>query len=123
MFTLPVTDDGGQHHHLQPLGLGQHLIDHLADGLSGQRDVVLRATGLTDPGKHQPQVVVDFGDGAHRRARVVRGRFLLDGDGGRQPFDMVDIGFFHQGEKLAGVGGERFDVTALPLGIEGIESE
>src|SRR2546426_1496463 len=52
-------------------------------------------------------VVVDLGDGAHGRPRVVRRRFLLDGDGGRQPADHVVVGFLHLPQELAGVGGER----------------
>ncbi len=42
---------------------------------------------LAGPGVEHAQVVVDLGDGADRRARVRRGRLLLDGDGRRQPAD------------------------------------
>ena len=66
---------------------------------------------------------MNLGDGAHRRAWVVRSRFLLDGNRRRQTFDVIDIGLFHQRQKLPGVGGQRFDVAALALGIQGIEGQ
>ncbi|MNG07291.1 hypothetical protein D3C84_905840 [compost metagenome] len=81
VLTLAIPYHGCQQHQLAALGLGQHLIHHLADGLGGERDGVGRAAGFTDPGKQQAQVVVDFGDGADGRARVVGGGLLLDGDG------------------------------------------
>ena len=36
---------------------------------------------------------------------------------------MIHIGLVHDGEELARVGGERFDVAPLPLGVDGVESE
>ena len=43
-----------------------------------------RAVRIADAREQQPQVVVDLGDGADGRARVVRGRLLLDRDRRRQ---------------------------------------
>jgi len=51
------------------------------------------------------------------------GALLLDRDGRREPFDRVHVGLLHQPEELAGVGGERFHVTALPLGVDRVERE
>ena len=73
--------------------------------------------------KEHAQVVVDLGDGAHRRTRVVGGRLLLDGDGGRQAADHVVVRLLHLPEELAGVGGEGLHVAPLPLGVEGVEGE
>ena len=101
----------------------QNLVHHLADGLGGQRAVVFRAAGLADTCKQQPEVIVDFGDGAHGGARVVAGGFLLDGNGRAKPLDVVHIGFFHHRQKLTGVGGKGLHVTALALGIEGVEGQ
>ena len=123
VLPLAIAHHRGQQHQLAPLRLGQHLIHHLADSLGGEWNGVGRAARLTDPGKQQTQVVVDFGDGADGRARVVGGGLLLDGDGGRKPLDMVDVRLLHQGEELAGIGGKRLHVAALPLGIEGIERQ
>ena len=36
---------------------------------------------------------------------------------------MLDIGLLHHLQKLARISGERFDVAALPLGINGVERE
>jgi hypothetical protein len=53
----------------------------------------------------------------------VRGGFLLDGNGGRQAFDVIDIRLFHQGQELAGIGRQGFNIAALAFGIEGVEGE
>jgi len=71
----------------------------------------------------EPQVVVDLGDRAHGRARIVRARLLLDGDGGGKPLDAVDVGLVHDGQELPGIGRERLDVAALPFRVERIEGE
>src|SRR5580658_3608360 len=71
----------------------------------------------------EAHVVVDFGGGRDGRARIARGVLLLDGDGGRESVDVVDIGLLDALEELTGVGGERFDVTALAFGVDGIEGE
>ena len=42
---------------------------------------------------------------------------------GREAFDGVHVGALDLVEKLAGVGGEGFDVAALALGVDGVEGE
>ncbi len=123
MLALAALDHRRQQHQLAGLGQGQHLVDHLRDGLRLQIDVVLGAARRAGAGEQQAQVVVDLGDGADRRARVVRGRLLLDRDRRRQPFDMIDVGLFHHRQELARIGRQRFDVTALTLGIERVEGQ
>ena len=98
-------------------------VDHLADGLRGDRLTGGGAVGRADARPEEPHVIVDLGHGGDRRARIARGRLLFDRDCGRQALDMIDVGLLHQFEKLARIGGERFDVAALPLGIDGIEGE
>ncbi len=44
--------------------------------------------------EQQPEVVVDFCDGADSGAWVVACAFLLDGDCGGESGDFVDVGFF-----------------------------
>ncbi len=123
VLPLAVAHHGGQQHQFAPLRLGQHLVHHLADGLGGKRDAVGRAARLADPGKQQTQVVVNFGDGADRGARVVGSGLLFDGDGRGEPLDVIHVRLLHQGEELAGISGERLHIAALPLGIEGIECQ
>src|SRR5580698_11455453 len=71
----------------------------------------------------QAEVVVDLGGGGDGGARVARLVLLLDGDGGGEAVHVVDVGLFDALEKLARVGGERFDVAALALGVDGVEGE
>src|SRR5690606_40288661 len=64
-----------------------------------------------------------LGDRADRRAGVLAGRLLVDGDRGRQALDEVDVGLVHLAEELAGVGRQRLDVTPLALGEDRVEGE
>ena len=95
MLALTALNHRCQQHHFAAFVQCQDLIDHLADFLGLERQVVIGAAWLAGAGEQQPQVVVDLGDGADGRARVVRGRFLLDRDRRGQPFDMINVGFFH----------------------------
>ena len=99
------------------------MIDHLRDGLRIERQLVFRAIRRAGAGKQQAQVVVDFGDGADGRARVVAGGLLLDRDRRGKALDQIDIGFVHALQELPGVGRERFDVTPLALRVERVEGE
>src|SRR3989304_1325994 len=58
-----------------------------------------RAAG---PGEQEAEVVVDLGDGADGRARVLARRLLLDRDRGGETLDRVDVGLVHLLEGLAG---------------------
>ena len=98
-------------------------LNDLLAGLARDGFAALRAVGNADGAVDDAEVVVDFRDGADGGARGARGGLLLDGDGGREAFDHVDVGALHLVEELAGVGRERFDVTALALGIDGVEGE
>ena len=66
---------------------------------------------------------MDLGDGADRRARIARGGFLLDGDGGREAVDLVDVRLLHHLQELPRVSRQALDVAALALGIDGVEGE
>ena len=105
-------------------GMRERRIDHLRNG--HRRELLLRvidAIRIADAREQQPQVIVDFGDGADRRARVVRRRLLLDRDRRRQAFDQVDVGLFHQLQELARVRRQRLDVAALAFGVQRVERE
>lgn len=69
------------------------------------------------------EVVVDFSGGGEGGAGGEAADALLDGDGGAESFDGVEVWFFELGEELAGVDGEGFDVAALAFGVEGVEGE
>ncbi|MNN23898.1 hypothetical protein D3C81_1373100 [compost metagenome] len=104
VLTLALANHRRQQHQFAAFRLGQYQVNHLTDGLSLQRDVVIRAARRTDAGVEQAQVVVDLGDSPDSRTRVMRGRFLFDGNGWRQTFDGVDVRLFHHRQELPGVG-------------------
>jgi len=73
MLTLAVNDDRREQHQLAAFGQSHYLIDHLLDGLCFKRQVVVRTGWRTGTRVQKAQVVVNFGDGADRGARIVRG--------------------------------------------------
>jgi len=123
VLPFPASDDGRQDHDPTPGRQRLHPIDHLLDGLGRDDLAALRTVRRPDPSVEDAEIVVDLGDRPHRRAWVLRGRLLLDGDSGRQALDRVDVGLLHLLEELPGVGGQALDVPALPLGVDGVEGE
>ncbi|MND56580.1 hypothetical protein D3C80_476890 [compost metagenome] len=101
----------------------KHAVDHLADRLAFDRQTGGGRIGNTDARKKQTHIVVDFGDSADRRARVARRRLLFDRDRRRQAFDLVDIRLLHHFQKLAGIGRQAFDITALAFRIDRVEGK
>jgi hypothetical protein len=111
--------------HLDPRALGprEHRLGDLRRTLALHRAAAVRAVRRAGARPQEAQVVVDLGDRADRRARVVAGVLLLDRDGRREPLDDVDVGLLHQAEELARVRAQRLDVPALPLGVDRVEGE
>ncbi len=110
---------------IEPCALGQrqHAVDHLRDDLAFDRQAGGGRIGHADARPQQPHVVVDLGDGADGRARVLRGGLLLDRDRRRQAVDLVDVGLLHHLQELARIGRQRLDVAPLSLGVDGVEGE
>ena len=123
VLALAAPDHRGEHLEAGPLGQLEDAVDDLLGGLAGHRAPADRAVGTADPCVEQPQVVVDLGDGADGRARVARGGLLVDRDGRGEPLDEVHVRLVHLAEELARVGRERFDVAAVALGVDRVESE
>ncbi len=123
VLALAVRDHRSEQQRGAALGQLQHLVHHLADRLRRELDAMLGAARDAGARIQQAQVVVDLGDGADGRARVVRGRLLLDGDRGREALDRIHVGLVHHGEELARVRRQRLDVAALALGVQGVEGE
>jgi hypothetical protein len=126
-FLLELTLAAADHRreHVDPLlGWGQqHHVDDPLERLRGDLAPAQMAMRHADVGEQQAEIIVDFGDGTDRRARVRPGGLLLDGDRRGKPVDQVDVGLLHLFEELARVGGERLDVPPLPFGINRIEGE
>lgn len=123
VLALAAADDRGEEEQAGAFGERQDAVDHLADGLRGDRQAGRRAVWDADARPEQAHVIVDLGDRRDGRARIARRRLLLDRDGGGEALDMIDIGLLHQLEELAGISRERLDIAALALGIDGVEGE
>ena len=106
MLALATAYDGGQHHQPRTGRRREDGVDDLLHRLPLDRLAALRAVRPAGAREEQPEVVVDLGDGADGRARIARRALLVDRDGGREPFDVIDVGLLHLAQELAGVGGE-----------------
>ena len=122
-LALAPADDRRQHVDARVLRVEHHHVDDALERLAGDLLPAVRAVRHADVGEEQPQVVVDFGDGADRRPRVRAGGLLLDRDGGRQAVDEIDVRLLHLLEELARVGRERLDIAPLALGVNRVEGE
>src|SRR6185295_14035761 len=123
ILSLSAADDRGQELKLAALGEGADGIDHLLYGLRGDFLAALKAGGASNPGEEKTEVIVDLRHGAYRGPGVVARALLLDGNGGGEPFDRIDVGLTHLFQELTGIGRERFDVPSLPLGINRVEGQ
>ena len=122
-LALAIADDRRQDHQSGLRREGERRVDHLADALRLQREAVVRAVRRAGASEQQAQVVVDLGHRADGRARVVRGRLLLDRDRRRQALDDVDVGLVHQLQELARVRRQALDVAALAFRVERVEGQ
>ena len=123
VLALAPADDRRLDHEARALVERHHLVDDLLGRLGRDRAAAVVTVRMADAGPQQAQVVVDLRDRADRRARVARGRLLVDRDGRRQALDRVDVGLLHLPQELARVGGQRLDVAALALGVDRVEGE
>ena len=123
VLALAAQHHGREHEGPAPLGMREDLVRHLVGGLALDHASALRAVRRADARVKKAQVVVDLRDRADRGARVSRRGLLVDGDGRREAVDGVEVGFVHLPEELAGIAGERLDVAALALGVDGVERE
>ena len=122
-LALAALDHRREHLEARALGQGEQLVDDLLRALAADGLAAHGAVRVPGAGEQEPEVVVDLGDGPHRRARVAVGRLLVDRDRRGQSLDEVDVGLVHLAEELAGVGRQRLDVPTLALGEDGVEGE
>ncbi len=122
-LALAVADDRRVDGELRALGEPEHLVDDRVEALARDRASADRAVRPADARVQETQVVVDLGHRADRRARIARGRLLVDRDRRREAVDRVDIGLLHHLQELTRVGRQRLDVATLPFGVDGVERE
>ncbi len=123
VLALAAAHDRGQQQDALAVGQGGQLVHHLADGLALDRQARGRRIGHAHARPEQTHVVVDFGDGADGRARVLRRRLLFDRDRRGQALDQVHVRLAHQLQELARIGRQAFDIAALSLGVDGVERQ
>ena len=122
-LALASPDHGREHVDARILRIEHHHVHDPLERLAGDLLAAVRTMRHADAREEQPQVVVDLGDGAHRRAGIGPGRLLFDGDRGRQAVDQIDVGLLHLLEKLPGVRRQRLDVAPLSFRVDRIEGE
>ena len=123
VVTLARTDQWCQDEYLATGIVAANHLYHLLLRIFHHRLARLVAVSLAGTGKEQAQEVIDFGGGAYRGARILVGGLLLDADDGRQACNLVHVGTLHAAQKVAGIGRERLDVTALTLRKDGVEGQ
>jgi hypothetical protein len=123
VLALAVPHDRRVDRELRPFREAQRLVDDRVDRLARDGAPANRAVRAADARVEQAQVVVDLRHGADRRARVARGRLLVDRDRRREPVDRVDVRLLHHLQELARVSRERLHVAPLALGIDRVEGQ
>ncbi len=118
-----AADDRSEHVDAGILRIHHHHVHDALERLRRDLASALMAVRDADVGEQQPQVIVDFRDGADRRSRIRGGGLLLDGDGRRQAVDQIDVRLLHLLEKLPGVGRQRLDIAALSFGVNRVEGK
>ena len=122
-LALLAADHRREQHHL---GLGrqrQNLVHNVARGLGRNGHAGLGAMRLADVRVQQAQVIVNLGGGGDDRTRAAARAALLDGNGRREAFNEIHVRLLQLVQKLAGVGGERLNIFALALGVNGVKGE
>jgi ABC-2 type transport system permease protein len=122
-LTLAAAHDRRQHVDARILWIEHHHVHDALERLGGNLAPALGTVRDADVGEEEPQVIVDFSDGADGRPRIRRRRLLFDRDGGRQAVDEIDVRFLHLFEELPGVGRQRLHVAALSFGVNRVEGE
>ena len=87
------------------------------------RPAAVDAVLFADLGVEQAQVMIDFRDRGDGGFSAALAQALLDGDGGRNAGDVVDVGARHHFEKLPRVGGQAVDIAALAFGVNDVEGQ
>src|SRR5262245_1160027 len=76
MFAFAVLDQGGQDHKPAPLRLPQDGVHNLLRGLNINLPSTVMAVRYPNPGIEQAKVIINFGYGSDRGARIMAGSFL-----------------------------------------------
>ena len=122
-FTFASANDGSVDGDAFAGGQFHDAADNLVRGLARDGPAAVWTMRHADGGVQEAKIVVDFCNGADGGAGAAAGGFLLDGDGGAEAFDGVDIRPLHLVKKLARIGGKGLNIASLALRIDGVEGE
>ena len=78
---------------------------------------------MAGSGKEEPECIVDACDGPDGGAGVGDPRFLIEGDGRRESFDLFNLRFLQFAHELPGKGGKRAQVAAFGFPIQYIKDQ
>ena len=104
MLAFFAADDRRHDLHARPLAQRHELVDDLVDGLLADLLAAVRTVRRADARPEQAQIVVHLRHRADGGSWVLRGGLLVDGNGGGEAFDIVDVGLFLLPEEHARVG-------------------
>ena len=97
--------------------------DNFSLAVCSDRLICLWAILHANPGKKKPYIVIHFGHGADRRARISSNMFLINRDGWRQARNFIHVRFVLHIHELPRVGIERLGIAALAFGINRIKRQ
>ena len=123
VMAFPAADNGREQVALATAVLFHDQVHDAGIGVTDHLPACFRRIGTGALCIQEAQEVVDFRNGPHRGTGVVSGGFLLDGDDGTQAGNFLHLRFFQDAHKMLGIGGEGVHITALPLGIDGVEGQ
>ena len=123
MFTLSSPHHRCQKLKPRPLRKPHDLIHDLIHRLPSDLPAALRTVRNTDPGIQQPEIIINLRHRSHRRTGIPVGRFLVNGNGRRQPFDPLHIRLLHLPQKLPCIRRQGFHISSLPLRIDGVKGK
>ena len=84
----------------------EYRIHYLRRVLTGNLPATYPAVRLTNPGKKQSKVVIDFRGGSHCRAWIAACTSLLNRNGRRQTCNVADGGLLHLLKELPSIGAQ-----------------
>ena len=123
VFSFASVDQRRHDHKPRACLQRQHLVHNLLYRLPFNEPPALGAMGFSHPGKQQTKVIINFRYRPHRGTGIAPRSLLVDGNGRRQSFNVIHIRFVHLSQKLAGIGGQAFHITALPFRVNRIKSQ
>ena len=123
VVAFAAADDGGEQADGAFFQVAEDGVFDGGDGLFLDGHLAVRAVEGAEFRIEQADEVPEFGDGGDGGFAAALGNALLDGDGGREALQAVDLGFLQLLGELAGVGGHRIEEAPLALGEEDVEGE